>query len=165
VTRSLHRSAQAARSAGGPAPCAFCEIIAGRAPATLVAEWPDAIAIVPLDPVAEGHTLVIPRTHVTHHGENPQTTGVTAARFAELCARYGEPDNHMISNMGRSAGQSVNHLHLHYLPRAQGDGVAMPWHSPACNRIRRILDACDVNDRETGLWADINDVLAHKEKT
>lgn len=109
--------------------CVFCEIIAGRAPATLVAEWPDAIAIIPLGPVVKGHTLVIPRVHVANHGENPQVTGVVATRFAELCARYGEADNHMISNIGEASGQSVSHLHLHYVPRAQGDGVAMPWHS------------------------------------
>lgn len=39
--------------------CPFCEIIAGRAPAKIVEEWPAAIAIVPLNPVVDGHLLVI----------------------------------------------------------------------------------------------------------
>lgn len=44
--------------------CIFCQIIAGEAPATVVREWDDALAIVPRGPVTPGHTLVIPKQHV-----------------------------------------------------------------------------------------------------
>lgn len=49
----------------------FCDIIAGPAPATIVQEWPDAIALVPLGPVADGHVLIIPRLHVTDFTTSP----------------------------------------------------------------------------------------------
>jgi histidine triad (HIT) family protein len=51
--------------------CVFCEIVAGRAPATVVREWDDALALVPLGPVVDGHTLVIPKQHVADFGETP----------------------------------------------------------------------------------------------
>lgn len=52
-------------------PCPFCEIAAGRAPATIVHEWSDTIAIVPLNPVVDGHTLVIPKQHVRDFASSP----------------------------------------------------------------------------------------------
>lgn len=41
--------------------CPFCAIIAGRAPGTVVDEWTFAFALLPLDPVVDGHTLIIPQ--------------------------------------------------------------------------------------------------------
>lgn len=60
-------------------PCVFCEIIAGRAPATVIRDWPDALAIVPLKPVTDGHTLVMPKIHSTDF-----TTGSEALLWAMM---------------------------------------------------------------------------------
>lgn len=109
-------------------PCPFCEIVAGRATAHVIARWSDAMAIIPLDPVVPGHLLVIPFTHAADHGCDPEVTATAARRFAELCAELGDCDN-MISNRGRAATQSVPHVHLHYIPRRPHDGVALPWYS------------------------------------
>jgi histidine triad (HIT) family protein len=108
-------------------PCVFCEIVAGQAPATVIQEWDDALAIVPLGPVADGHTLVIPKQHVADFGENPDVSGATMRRAAELAAG-GQPMN-VITSRGREATQSVFHLHLHLIPRAKNDGLALPWYS------------------------------------
>lgn len=108
-------------------PCPFCEINLGRAPATFVHEWSDAIAIVPLNPVVDGHTLVIPKTHVTDFGEDPKVSAATMRRAAELAA--GEQPMNVITSRGREATQSVFHLHLHLVPRAENDGLALPWYS------------------------------------
>lgn len=108
--------------------CQFCEIIAGRAPANILAEWPDALAIKPLGPVIPGHALVIPKAHVADHAEDPDITALTARRFAEFCKTQDTPNN-LISNMGGAATQKVRHLHMHFIPRAKNDGLALPWHS------------------------------------
>lgn len=108
-------------------PCPFCEINTGRAPATFVHEWSDAIAIVPLNPVVEGHTLVIPKTHVADFAEDPAVSAATMRRAAELAA--GEQPMNVITSRGREATQSVFHLHLHLVPRAANDGLALPWYS------------------------------------
>lgn len=115
--------------------CPFCEINAGRAPATFVHEWSDAIAIVPLNPVVEGHTLVIPKTHVADFGEDPDVSAATMRRAAEL-ANDGMPMN-LITSRGREATQSVWHLHLHLVPRAANDGLALPWYSGRGSKLAR----------------------------
>jgi histidine triad (HIT) family protein len=108
-------------------PCPFCEIVAGRAPATIVEEWDDALAIVPLNPIVEGHTLVIPRDHVRDFATDPDVSALTMYRAAEL-AQGPQPMN-LITSRGREATQSVWHLHLHLVPRAANDGLALPWYS------------------------------------
>ncbi|MGX1840518.1 HIT family protein [Streptomyces diastaticus] len=109
--------------------CPFCEINTGRAPATFVHEWSDAIAIVPLGPVVEGHTLVIPKTHVTDFADDPDVTGATARRAAQLCRDLDLVHANLITSRGVHATQSVWHLHLHLVPRAANDGLALPWRS------------------------------------
>ena len=107
--------------------CPFCEINTGRAPATFVHEWSDTIAIVPLNPVVDGHTLVIPKQHVADFGEDPDVSAATMRRAAELAA--GDRPMNIITSRGRAATQSVFHLHLHLVPRAANDGLALPWYS------------------------------------
>lgn len=113
--------------------CVFCEIVAGRSPATVVREWQLAIAIVPHGPVVPGHVLVLPRTHVADAAENPAVTGYVAVRAAELGAERGG-DFTLIVNCGPSASQTIMHLHWHVVPRQPGDGLLLPWtnqHRPA----------------------------------
>lgn len=111
------------------APCPFCEIVAGRAPATFVHEWSDAIAIVPLDPVVDGHVLVIPKTHVADFTTDPSVTGATAQRAAELARDLDLMSANLITSKGRAATQSVFHLHQHLAPPAENDGLTLPWYS------------------------------------
>lgn len=107
--------------------CPFCEIVASRAPATIVREWPDALAILPLRPVVEGHTLVISRAHVTDFVVDPVVTATTANRAAELASDYPAGSMNLITSRGRAATQTVFHLHLHLVPRAERDGLLLPW--------------------------------------
>lgn len=109
-------------------PCVFCEIVAGRAPATVVREWVDTIAIVPLGPVVDGHLLVIPRIHVADFTVGHYVSAMTMHRAAELAEEIGGPMN-LITSKGVEATQSVFHLHLHLVPRAVDDGLALPWYS------------------------------------
>ena len=109
-------------------PCPFCEIVAGRAPATMIREWPEAIAIVPRGPIVDGHTLVIPKTHVEDFAADSHTSAITMSYAGDLAREMGGPMN-LITSKGREATQSVFHLHLHLVPRAENDGLALPWYS------------------------------------
>lgn len=110
-----------------PAPaCVFCRIIAGTAPATAVREWDNAVAILPLDGVTEGHVLVLPRRHVANALVDPHLTGQTMTRAAELGAEL-DSDLNLITSVGPAATQTVHHLHIHLVPRAAGDGLPLPW--------------------------------------
>lgn len=108
--------------------CPFCEIVSGRAPATVVREWDDALAIVPLGPVVAGHVLVIPKAHVSDFADDANVSAATMRRAAEL-AGESEGALNLITSRGKEATQSVFHLHLHLVPRAENDGLALPWYS------------------------------------
>ncbi|GHC39953.1 hypothetical histidine triad (HIT) protein [Streptomyces anthocyanicus] len=114
-------------------PCPFCEIVAGRAPATVVADWPETFAIVPLNPVVDGHLLVIPKAHVTDFVADPATSATTMLRAADLAGGHPAGSMNLITSRGRAATQSVWHLHL--VPRAEGDGLALPWYSGRGKRV------------------------------
>lgn len=108
-----------------PEACVFCQIVAGTSPATVVREWDDALAFVPLDPVVPGHVLVIPKRHVTDMAEDPVVSAVAMRAASELAI----PPCNIITSAGREATQSVFHLHLHIVPRRADDGLALPWYS------------------------------------
>ncbi|MFJ3950741.1 HIT domain-containing protein [Streptomyces sp. Je 1-4] len=106
--------------------CPFCLIVWGRAPATVLRAWPETIAIRPRHGgVTAGHVLVIPRVHVADVAEDPVVSAATMLRAAELAAEAG--DCNVITSRGPAATQTVRHLHLHLVPRAEGDGLLLPW--------------------------------------
>lgn len=110
-----------------PAPCVFCEIIAGRAEAEWIVQrdhWHDAVAFIPLDPIAEGHCLIAPKRHVKDFAADPETFAATARRAAELMRWTDRPMN-LLSTRGKAAGQEIMHLHLHLIPREEGDGIRL----------------------------------------
>jgi histidine triad (HIT) family protein len=113
-------------------PCVFCAIVDGRAPATIVRRWSDALAIVPLAPVVDGHLLVLPTAHIWDASESPFIAGRTMMAAAELA----KPPFNIITSAGREATQSVFHLHIHIVPRAENDGLALPWYSGNINYKR-----------------------------
>lgn len=109
--------------------CVFCAIVAGTAPATVVREWPDAMAFIPLNPVTAGHVLVVPRVHVADFAEDPEVSAAVMRRAAVLAGTRPDVDLNLITSKGRAATQSVFHLHLHLVPRRPNDGLALPWYS------------------------------------
>lgn len=114
-----------------PEPCVFCDIIAGEAEVEWVLRpdtWPDVVAFIPLNPVTEGHCLVVPKTHVRDFAEDPEVTAAAVKRAAELM-RFSDRPMNLITSRGREATQSVFHLHWHLVPRRENDGLALPWYS------------------------------------
>lgn len=108
--------------------CPFCDIVRGRGRAKIVHEWPDAIAFVPLNPVTPGHVLVVPRTHVMEFTQEPWVSAMVMRRAAELAVTLDPiAEYNLITSAGEAATQTVDHLHLHLVPRREGDGLALPW--------------------------------------
>lgn len=112
--------------------CPFCAIVDGDAPASIVQETDDLLAFMDLNPITEGHTLIVPKTHAA--GLTALSASVGGHMFEEgmrvAAALRGsdlEPDgvNFFLAD-GEAAGQEVFHVHLHVIPRYEGDGVTLP---------------------------------------
>jgi histidine triad (HIT) family protein len=104
------------------ADCLFCKIVAGEIPAKIVKRDENALAFRDIDPKAPVHLLVIPTRHIaavrdTIGADGEQLLGRLLAFAAELAAEQGlDSDGYrIVTNTGRNAGQSVDHLHFHLL--------------------------------------------------
>ena len=80
----------------------------------------------PLNPVTPGHRLFIPAFHYEDAAEAPSATGSVFEWVAWWADKKGE-DFNLIVNAGPNASQTVRHLHVHYVPRREGDGLTLPW--------------------------------------
>jgi histidine triad (HIT) family protein len=112
--------------------CPFCNIARRTEPAHVVYEDADSIAFLDIAPAAEGHTLVIPRIHVrTLLDLSPAVAGTlmsSATHVARLINRTFHPDGMtMVQTNERAGGQTVLHVHLHLVPRWNGDELFRPW--------------------------------------
>lgn len=122
--------------------CEFCAIARGDSTAEIVCEGEHWVAFFPLEPATPGHTLVIPREHVS---DLWQTSIGTAGELMEAVIRVGraiksslEPDGlNLITSAGAAAEQTVSHLHLHVVPRWEDDGFGHIW--PLKTPMRREL--------------------------
>ncbi len=110
--------------------CPFCAIVAGTGKVDLIEQWPNVWAITPLNPRVPGHILFIPTVHVADFTEDPAISSSVMFRAAQYAQAHGG-DCSLITSKGAAATQSVLHLHVHLVPRRVGDGLALPWDSPA----------------------------------
>lgn len=117
--------------------CVFCDIIDGRATATVIAEDALTLAIVDLRQFHPGHVLVIPRQHVADIREADDDTAAAVfrmtARVARAVDRAFPSDGLSIwHSAGEGAHQEVPHLHVHVHPRFIGDDVLRVYpHAPS----------------------------------
>jgi histidine triad (HIT) family protein len=106
--------------------CPFCDFIHGNAPKPrLYDEHEDFVVFEPLNPVTPGHLLVVPKEHCESAADAPHLAGMTMVG-ASWVAKFSGPSN-IITSVGSEATQTVFHLHIHVVPRAEGDGLALPW--------------------------------------
>ena len=116
-------------------PCAFCEILAGRLPATMVAADEHTAAFLDLRQFHPGHVLVVPRAHVADIREAGDELAaavlVAVARVARAVDAVFPGDGLSVwHSAGAGANQEVPHLHFHVHPRRFGDGVMRVYPSP-----------------------------------
>ena len=108
--------------------CLFCAIAAGDAPAAIVADGGDVLAIMDLRQAEAGHVLVMPRRHARDLYELSPDEAASVMRMAQRVGRAIHdalrPDGlNLWQSNGKAAGQEVFHFHLHVHPRRMGDGL------------------------------------------
>jgi histidine triad (HIT) family protein len=128
--------------------CVFCDIVCGTTQSSIVYEDSSVVAFMDIQPVNQGHVLVVPRVHAAHLADLDAETG--AQLFQVGMALSGairqsgvrcEGVNLFLAD-GEAAGQEVFHVHLHVIPRFGGDGFGFRF--PAGYHTlpeRRELDA------------------------
>ena len=109
----------------------FTKIIQGEIPCEKIIETDSEIAFLDIMPCAEGHTLVIPKLEVKRVEDLPVSEALSLMRTMQHVAKAGSAafdgiDYNLILNNGANAGQEVEHVHFHVLPRPQGS--SRPFH-------------------------------------
>lgn len=141
-----------AQNGTGGAGCVFCKIIRNELPSIRVYEDEDTVALLTIEPVTTGHTLVMPKQHVANvFDATPETWATvqeTVRKVAVAVEKGMDADGVNINNNNREhAGQSVDHIHIHVIPRFKGDGIKLwPQHQrredegePVAEKIRKAL--------------------------
>jgi histidine triad (HIT) family protein len=108
--------------------CIFCRIVAGEIPAEIVARDPGALAFLDIQPLADGHVVIIPTAHAARVEDlDPAAAAAlfrTVARLAGPVRRALGADATTIGiNDGEASGQTIPHVHAHIVPRWTGDGA------------------------------------------
>jgi histidine triad (HIT) family protein len=112
--------------------CVFCRLRDGLIPSTRVYEDERTIAFMDINPLNDGHTLVIPRAHATTlfdaDDADLRAAIATAKRVAKAIREALRPDGlNLLQANGAAAFQSVPHFHFHLVPRFTGDGKGFDW--------------------------------------
>lgn len=97
--------------------CIFCKIVNNEVPSEKIAETETVLAFRDINPKAETHILIIPKTHITSiadlGAENVVAELVKMAK--QIAESHSIPGYKLLFNVGKEGGQIVDHLHLHFL--------------------------------------------------
>lgn len=135
--------------------CIFCKIIAGEAPCHKIYEDDFCIAFLDISQDIYGHTLIVPK----HHYKNVMTCPEnTLSKVISVCKMIG---NHYVEDCdfdgfnilnasGTAAGQTVNHLHFHLIPRKKKDGLNGFPVFPGCDaKLEDVCKALKIKPKRT----------------
>lgn len=112
--------------------CIFCKIIAGEIPSYTLYEDEKFKVILDLGPATKGHALILPREHYSNLYELPEEVAAEAIKLAKrMMIRMTEKLEcdgfNIVQNNGEAAGQTVNHFHMHLVPRYKNDGEILKY--------------------------------------
>jgi histidine triad (HIT) family protein len=116
--------------------CIFCEIANGRIPSIRVYEDSDFIAFMDINPISEGHLLLVSREHYVKTLDVPDKILQRALPLAKKLTRamllgVGAEDFNLVVNNGPLSGQLVPHWHMHIIPRRNKNELPLKTGEPA----------------------------------
>lgn len=126
--------------------CLFCKIGKKEIPSDVMYEDDGAFAILDIHPMAPGHAMVMPKKHsetILELNEDELGRLFSAVRnVTELLQKALSPGGFTIGiNHGKASGQTIEHLHIHIIPRFQNDGggsIHSVVHNPPKEAIEKI---------------------------
>ena len=112
--------------------CIFCEIASKSIKAYIVYEDDISMAFLDINPVSKGHILLIPKKHYTKLSEMPEDELERFIRSFKKVLKLVEEklskNYNVIINTGKLAGQEIEHLHIHIIPRYGSETVFL-WNT------------------------------------
>lgn len=107
--------------------CVFCKIARKEIKTKLEDESANFIAFLDINPIASGHTLIVPKKHFVNLMDLPSSMGTELLdlikKIAEKQIKKGVEGFNLVVNNKKAAGQLVMHAHLHIIPRKKGDNI------------------------------------------
>ena len=105
--------------------CIFCQIVAKQAPSSILYENVAVMAFLDIKPLNHGHTLVIPKEHFVDIFNTPDevlaAVHVVSKQLADAVKKATNADGiSIIQQSGKAAGQDIFHIHVHVVPRFEG---------------------------------------------
>ncbi len=112
--------------------CIFCKIANGEIPSATIYEDDDVRVIMDINPAAKGHAIMLSKKHVANAFElDAETSGRIFRNVPKIANAIKEETGcegmNILQNNGPVAGQTVFHLHVHFIPRYSGDTVSVGW--------------------------------------
>lgn len=112
--------------------CIFCKIINGDIPSYCLYEDDSFKVILDIEPSSKGHGLIIPKNHADNlfmlGDDDAAKTLIIAKKVSPaIMELLGCDGMNILQNNGEAAGQTVNHFHIHLIPRYKNDSINIKW--------------------------------------
>jgi len=123
--------------------CIFCKIAQKEAPASVVYENAEAMAFLDINPLQLGHTLVIPKRHFANIWDIDESVLTKVVSVTKLVAKkmataLDTEGINTFSASGKSAGQEIQHFHIHVIPIGRGERTKfVDWWSSKISTVER----------------------------
>lgn len=106
--------------------CIFCKIVSGEIPTKILKETSNSISFLDAFPLAKGHVLVIPKNH--HQKIQDMSNDENTDLFSLVHKMISKVDSLTGATLvavhnGKDAGQEIPHVHVHLVPRREGDSA------------------------------------------
>ena len=127
--------------------CIFCKLANGEFATNSIYEDDNFNVILDNGPATKGHCLILPKEHYANLFELPEETAAEAMKLAkklskEIIDKLSADGLNLVQNNGEAAGQTVNHFHLHIIPRYKDDGQHILWNptSPEAEELKQLCE-------------------------
>ncbi len=132
--------------------CIFCKLANGEIPTRSIYEDEDFNVILDMNPATKGHALILPKQHADNLYDLPDDVAAKILPLAKklatkLTGTLKADGFNLVQNNKECAGQTVNHFHLHLIPRYENDGQRILWNptTPSAEELDATLNTIKGN--------------------
>ena len=136
--------------------CIFCQIVKKQIPSLIIAKNSKAIALLDINPVSDGHTIIIPKKHYCDWQNTPPKVLSAIVKLSNKvikilnrCLPIKPLGYNYVSNQGKIAGQQVFHFHLHIMPKyKENEGFKLNHGKIKVMKIEKVYKCLVVHDKK-----------------